>query len=108
MKVKYSETIQLACDLISIGEIEKASQTIASEYPFSPIQKSGRNNSHRVMTKIFVPDGFVDRYRGTRLIYPPVLRILSHYLGKVFPYHKNGKMVLQRSMRAIRRGNGRR
>lgn len=44
------------------------------------------------MTKIFVRDGFIDRYKGTRLIFPPVLRLLSHYLPDEFPYHKNWKV----------------
>ncbi|MCY1257589.1 hypothetical protein D9M68_82000 [compost metagenome] len=44
------------------------------------------------MTKVFLRDGFIDRYRGTRLVFPPVLRLLSHYLPGVFPYHKNWKM----------------
>jgi hypothetical protein len=44
------------------------------------------------MTRIFARDGFIDRYRGTRLVFPPVLRLLSHYLPVEFPYHKNGKM----------------
>jgi len=47
----------------------------------------------RVMTRIFARDGFIDRYRGSRLIFPPVLRLLSLYLPKEFPYHKNGKMT---------------
>ena len=30
---------------------------------------------------------------GGRLIFPAVLRLLSHYLPLEFPYHKNGKMT---------------
>ncbi|MBC7899693.1 MAG: HNH endonuclease [Saprospiraceae bacterium] len=45
------------------------------------------------MTRIFFRDGVIDRYRGTRLVYPPTLRILSHYLPLDFPYHKNGKIT---------------
>ncbi len=44
------------------------------------------------MTKVFLRDGFIDRYRGTKLIYPPALRLLSIYLPDKFPYHKNSKM----------------
>ena len=33
------------------------------------------------------------RSRGTKLIFPPVLRLLSHYFPLEFPYHKNGKMT---------------
>ena len=44
------------------------------------------------MTAVFMRDGFIDRYRGDRLVYPPALRLVSQLLPKVFPYHKNGKM----------------
>jgi len=43
------------------------------------------------MTRIFARDGFIDRYRGSRLIFPAALRLLSHYLPAEFPFHKNGK-----------------
>jgi hypothetical protein len=42
-------------------------------------------------TRIFKRDGFLDRYTGTRLVYPPVLRLLSLILPKEFPYHPNWK-----------------
>ncbi len=93
MKVERSGTIEKACRLITAKDVVRASQVIATEYPFSPSQKSGRTYTPRVMARIFARDGFIDRYRGTRLIFPPVLRLLSHYLPAEFPYHKNGKMT---------------
>lgn len=44
------------------------------------------------MTELFVRDGFIDRYRGTRLVYPPTLRLISEELPEQFPYHRNWKM----------------
>lgn len=92
MKLERSGTIEKACRLITGKDFKGASQIIAAEYPFSPFQQSGRAYTPRVMTRIFARDGFMDRYRGTRLIFPPVLRLLSLYLPAEFPYHKNGKM----------------
>lgn len=89
----YSSTISRACDLITSGDLDSAAETIRNAYPFSPIEKSGRSYTPRTMTKIFVRDGFIDRYRGTRLVFPPTLRIISQYLPLDFPYHKNGKMT---------------
>ena len=89
----YSSTIYQACNFVTSGNLDAASAVIRSGYPFLPIEKSKRNYTPRTMTKIFVRDGFIDRYRGTRLIFPPTLRILSHYLPSEFPYHKNGKMT---------------
>jgi hypothetical protein len=42
-------------------------------------------------TRVFVRDGFIDRYTGTRLIFPPVLRTLSEALPGEFPFHPNWK-----------------
>ena len=93
MNFEHSETIQRACQFIAEANIESAAEVIEAEYPFAPVQKSGRSYTPRQMTRIFIRDGFIDRYRGTRLIYPPVLRLLSHYLPTAFPYHKNSKMT---------------
>ncbi|WP_411871963.1 HNH endonuclease [Vulcanococcus limneticus] len=81
-----------ACHLVENGDIEGASRLIGARYPFRPLSKSARAYTPRAMTKIFVRDGFIDRYRGDRLVYPPALRLLSHYMPDAFPYHKNGKM----------------
>lgn len=89
----YTSIIHQACNLVSSGNVDEAASVIRRGYPFSPIAKSGRNYTPRTMTKIFVRDGFIDRYRGTQLVFPPTLRILSQYLPLDFPYHKNGKMT---------------
>ncbi|MHB8347181.1 MAG: HNH endonuclease [Acidiferrobacterales bacterium] len=87
-----SGTIEKACHLIAAGDLAEASRVIATEYPFDPPQHAGRHYTPRIMTRIFMRDGFIDRYRGNRLVFPPVLRLLSHYLPSEFPYHRNWKM----------------
>lgn len=93
MTTDQSKTIERACQLIAEKDLSGASRVIATEYPFNPAQKSGRSYTPRTMTRIFARDGFIDRYRGNRLIFPAVLRLLSHYLSAEFPFHKNGKMT---------------
>jgi 5-methylcytosine-specific restriction endonuclease McrA len=92
MKVEHSSTIENACRLIAAGDIVGASSIISGGYPFRPSQKQRRHLTPSIMTGVFLRDGFIDRYWGTRLVFPPVLRLLSHYLPAEFPYHKNGKM----------------
>jgi hypothetical protein len=41
--------------------------------------------------RIFVRDGFVDRYSGRRLVFPGALRLLSILLPQQFPFHSNWK-----------------
>ena len=87
-----SDAIKKACSFISKGRLDIAAHVIEDEYPFIPLTKGKRSYTPREMTKVFIRDGFIDRYRGTKLIYPPALRLLSIYLPEKFPYHKNGKM----------------
>jgi hypothetical protein len=44
------------------------------------------------MTAVFVRDGFIDRYRGGRLVFPAALRLLSRYLPRAFPFQRHWKM----------------
>jgi hypothetical protein len=85
--------LQDVCTLISQGQLESASSLIREQYPFAPAKKTGRQYSPRQMTAVFVRDGFIDRYRGNRLVFPPSLRLISKLLPNEFPYHKNGKMT---------------
>lgn len=94
MREDKVDAIQAACLLVETGDIAGANDVINARYPFQPLSKSGRSYTPRTMTKIFVRDGFLDRYTGDRLVYPPALRLLSHYLPEAFPYHKNGKMTV--------------
>ena len=87
-----SDAIKKACSFISKGRLDIAAHVIDDEYPFIPLTKGKRSYTPREMTKVFIRDGFIDRYRVTKLIYLPALRLLSIYLPEKFPYHKNGKM----------------
>ncbi|MGD9848549.1 MAG: HNH endonuclease [Desulfuromonas sp.] len=78
--------------MLDQGKTVSAADMIRQHYPFTPIKKNGRKYTPRQMTKVFLRDGFIDRYRGTKLVHPPALRLLSHYLPECFPYHKNAKM----------------
>ena len=89
----YSEIIRQTCQQLSQGQVAAATKLITAGYPFALSEKSKRQYTTRQMTKVFVRDGFIDRYKGTKLIYPPALKLISHYLPKEFPYHKNGKMT---------------
>jgi len=93
--MQYTESIQAikqACKFISDGQIDEAAQHIDDHYPFKPLEKLIRKPTLLQMTNIFIRDGFIDRYKGHPLVFPPSLRLISHYLPKAFPYHPNGKM----------------
>ncbi len=74
------------------GEPELARDIASIEYPFSSQQIPGRKCSDDQAVAVFIRDGFIDRYSGTRLIYPGALRLLSRLLPNEFPFHANWKM----------------
>jgi hypothetical protein len=83
--------IKKACDEIAVGSLDRAREIISTEYPFLPLTNVGRAYSDYQKTKIFLRDGFIDRYSGDRLVFPAVLRLLSYLMPKEFPFHKNWK-----------------
>jgi hypothetical protein len=82
------------CEILSSDDFDLAADVIKRQYPFQPIEKSGRRISKVQIIQVFVQDGFIDRYRGTRLVFPPALRLISEIIPDQFPYHKNGKLSL--------------
>jgi len=84
--------IEEACIAIAKGHLTEAKQVIENKYPFKSLSISGRQYTEYQKTKIFLRDGFVDRYSGENLVFPPVIRLLSTLMPEEFPYHKNWKM----------------
>lgn len=93
MTQQIAEVIKEVSALITQDKLGLAADLIRTDYPFTPTKNVVRQYTTRQMTRIFMRDGFIDRYKGNRLIYPPALRLISHYLPNEFPYHKNGKMT---------------
>ncbi|MCM3568683.1 HNH endonuclease [Neobacillus mesonae] len=83
--------ISKVCDLIESGEKESGAELINLNYPFKKIDYVKRHYTKAYMLSIFVRDGFKDRYSGEKLLFPPVLRILSKIYPNEFPFHPNWK-----------------
>ena len=63
------------------------------DYPFAPQIAGKRSLSAFAATSVFLRDGFIDRYSGTQLVFPGVLRLLARLLPAEFPAHTNWKMI---------------
>ena len=59
-----------------------------------PRERHARNYTNFRKLKIFMRDGFIDRYSGEKLIFPGTLKVFSAIYPNEFPYHKNGKMTV--------------
>ena len=84
--------IKIICEALSSGDTAGASAIARAQYPFLPPPAATRKFTEAQALRVFVRDGFVDRYSGNRLLFPPVLRLLSVMLPDAFPFHRNWKM----------------
>jgi hypothetical protein len=87
-----ADVIKTICGALTGGNIADASDLARREFPFLAPSLVTRNFNETLSLRIFVRDGFIDRYSGKRLLFPPVLRLLSLLLPKEFPFHRNWKM----------------
>jgi 5-methylcytosine-specific restriction endonuclease McrA len=86
-----SETIAAVCAALIKGDEATASSLLKRDYPFAPEPITTRAYGPVESVRVFIRDGFRDRYTGERLIYPPVLRVLATELPADFPFHPNWK-----------------
>jgi len=84
--------IDEVCKAIGKGNITDAKCIVNKKYPFITLENKGRQYTDYQKTKIFLRDGFVDRYSGEKMVFPPVLRLLSFLMPEELPFHKNWKM----------------
>lgn len=75
------------------GNSVAARDLLRAEYPFVPVQSEARRYTELQSLRLYVRDGFVDRYSGQRLIFPGILRLLSRLLPQEFPFHPHWKMA---------------
>lgn len=95
------EMIERLCGIFREGgndEIGEASELIAENFPHRPIKSSGRSYTKLQCIRVFRRDGYIDRYSGTRLVFPGTLRLLSLLMPEELPYQLHWKMELCHQM----------
>lgn len=84
--------IKNLCELLLDNRRSDGIEFATMNYPFEYNATSKRQYSKYQMCKIFLRDGFIDRYSGTKLLFPGLLKLLTIEFPEVFRYHKNWKM----------------
>jgi hypothetical protein len=84
--------IQQICELILVDKKQDSFDFANKNYPFESILTQKRQYSKYQMCKIFLRDGFIDRYSGDKLLFPGLIKILTIELPDIFKYHRNWKM----------------
>lgn len=62
------------------------------KYPFVNNSSQKRQYSKYQMCKVFLRDGFIDRYSSDKLLFPGLIKILTIEFPDIFKYHRNWKM----------------
>ena len=84
--------VERVCDALIRGKQANASSIVRRDYPFVASAGKTRRYTPYQSCQVFIRDGFIDRYAGTRLIFPGALRALSIALPAEFPARPNWKM----------------
>jgi hypothetical protein len=87
----HTDAIERICHALTDGNPAEAGAIARQEIPFQPVVQPKRAYSDVDALRIFLRDGFIDRYSGQRLVFPGVLRLLSLLLPDEIPYHPNWK-----------------
>ena len=82
---------EIAVHLLN-NEQAKAKEIINSDYPHTPFTVEKRTYTTVQKMTQFVKDGFMDRYTGHKLVNPGMLKVISCYFPKEFPYQSHWKM----------------
>jgi 5-methylcytosine-specific restriction endonuclease McrA len=84
--------IKNICDLLLDEKKQDSIQLANENYPFTKSLTHKRQYSKFQMCKVFLRDGFIDRYSGRKLLFPGLIKVLTIEFPEIFKYHRNWKM----------------
>ncbi len=93
MPADKTAIIHRVIQLIQMQDTEGARKTLCAEYPFVSVVPKARRYTEAQSLRVFLRDGFVDRYTGQRLVFPGIFRLLHRLVPIEFPFHQNWKMA---------------
>ena len=93
MNENKSEIILEIATNIFNNNYAAATETIKTKYPHKHFEIDKRAYTMTQRMEQFLKDGFLDRYTGQKLLNPGILKIISYYFPKEFPYQPHWKMT---------------
>jgi hypothetical protein len=85
------EILVKAAVRLTVDDVDGAKKLINSQYPFVSYGQRRMRCARHLSMRVFLRDGFIDRYSGVRLVMPAALRLLSIMLPEEIPFHPNWK-----------------
>lgn len=87
-----SANLLTVAQLLAAGEIDLARRTASERLPFTPRRRDKHHISDRDKLRVYLKDGFIDRYTGLQVWHPCALRLFAEFMPDLLPYHKNGRL----------------
>ena len=84
--------IKNICGLLLDDKKQDCIEFANENYPFVHCLPQKRQYSKYQMCKVFLKDGFIDRYSGDKLIFPGLIKIMTNEFPDIFKYQRNWKM----------------
>ena len=84
--------IKNICGLLLDDKKQDCIEFANENYPFVHCLPQKRKYSKFQMCKVFLKDGFIDRYSGDKLIFPGLIKIMTNEFPDIFKYQRNWKM----------------
>lgn len=84
--------IKMICELLLNNKKQDCIDFAEENYPFVGNKLKKRQYSKYQMCRVFLRDGFIDRYSGDKLLFPGLIKILSMEFPDIFKYHRNWKI----------------
>jgi len=85
--------IKTLCELLLSDNRNDCVEFANTHYPFATSPISKRKYSRYEMCRIFLRDGFIDRYSAEKLLFPGLIKLLTIEFPEIFKYHMNWKMT---------------
>lgn len=89
---KASADLLAVAQLLAAENVDLARRTASERLPFTPRRRDKRNISDRDKLRVYLKDGFIDRYTGQQVWHPCALRLFAEFMPDLLPYHKNGRL----------------
>jgi 5-methylcytosine-specific restriction endonuclease McrA len=87
-----AEIIESVCEALQLEDKSTAAQILWDRYPNpTPLIRKGKVGAGKRL-RVFLRDGFLDRYSGTPLVLLGALRAISMVIPEAFPYQRNWKV----------------
>lgn len=92
---KKLTAIKTIAECLTVSNKNKAKSILEKEYAFTVAVNEKRKRVYTVKQKmkLFIKDGFIDRYTGEKLVNPGMLKVISAIFPQEFPYQPHWKVT---------------